>query len=147
MESYFQVILADDDEDDCLLFREALSELPLKVFLTIVHDGEALLHALHNSEKLPVAVFLDLNMPKKTGFDCLHDMQSSARLRSIPVFILSTSVPEYLSRNLVKKGARNCFTKPPDYKQLKNLILQVLKKLEPGGVQHKVESDDGHESS
>jgi hypothetical protein len=51
MESYFQVILADYDEDDCLLFREALSELPLKVFLTIVHDGEALMHTLNHSDR------------------------------------------------------------------------------------------------
>jgi CheY-like chemotaxis protein len=147
MESYVQLILADDDEDDCLLFREALSELSLNVRLTIVNDGEALMRLLYNLDRLPRAVVLDLNMPKKTGFECLDEMQSSGELKSVPVFILSTSVPDHLSCTLKKKGARDCFQKPSNYNALKDLILNVVNKLERESLQYKVKSDDEHESS
>ncbi|HEY2650252.1 MAG TPA: response regulator [Puia sp.] len=129
MESYLHLVLADDDEDDCLLFRQALSELSLKVNLTIVYDGDDLFHLLNESEKLPGAVILDLNMPRKTGFECLDEMQHSEKFRTIPVFIFSTSVPEILSNELRKKGARDCFQKPSSYKELKTLILHILKLL------------------
>ncbi|HEY2347630.1 MAG TPA: response regulator [Puia sp.] len=147
MESYLQLVLADDDEDDCLLFRHALSELSLKVHLTIVHDGDDLFHLLNESEKPPAAVILDLNMPRKTGFECLDEMQDSENFHAIPVIIFSTSVPENLSIELRKRGARDCFQKPSEYKQLKALILHILKMLEPEVLQRKVNSDDGNKSS
>ena len=59
------LMLADDDLDDCLFFKEALSELALAVLLTIVSDGDQLMHVLSShSEPLPDVLFLDLNMPR-----------------------------------------------------------------------------------
>lgn len=61
------ILLADDDKADCLLFKEALEELPVSASLTMVHDGEQLVEELtKEGNKLPDVLFLDLNMPRKT---------------------------------------------------------------------------------
>ncbi|MVM38046.1 response regulator [Spirosoma sp. HMF3257] len=62
----WHLLLADDDEDDCLFFKEALSRLPIASDLTTVQDGEQLMQLLTNrADPLPDALFLDLNMPRK----------------------------------------------------------------------------------
>lgn len=60
------ILLADDDKDDCLFFKEALEELPLSSQLTVMHNGEQLMRFLEEkTSELPHVLFLDLNMPKK----------------------------------------------------------------------------------
>ena len=60
------ILLADDDTDDCIFFKEALDELLLPTHLITVHDGEQLMQLLTNeTTELPDVLFLDLNMPRK----------------------------------------------------------------------------------
>jgi CheY-like chemotaxis protein len=128
MTDSFKLLLADDDPDDCLLFREALSELPLSTNLTVVNDGEGLLKRLATgSGDLPDIIFLDLNMPRKNGMECLDVIKSSTHLRRIQVVIFSTSVNEGLTRVLLEKGAANCISKPSSYPELKEVILSALR--------------------
>ena len=67
-----QILLADDDKNDQLLFKEALEELPVTTHLASVENGEQLMQLLNDGkELLPDILFLDLNMPRKNGFTCL----------------------------------------------------------------------------
>lgn len=76
------ILLADDDSDDCLFFKEALRELLLSTNLTTVHDGEQLMQLLTNETNvLPHVLFLDLNMPRKNGFECLTEIKLSKKLK------------------------------------------------------------------
>ena len=64
-----KILLADDDLDDLFFFKKALSEIPIETELTTAHDGEELMAYLtENSDHLPDVLFLDLSMPRKTGF-------------------------------------------------------------------------------
>jgi len=82
------LLLADDDWDDCALFREALEELPIAAKLNIVHDGVQLMQLLHQNERiLPDVLYLDLNMPRKNGFACLAEIKHNKRLSQLPVII------------------------------------------------------------
>lgn len=127
-----QLLLADDDEDDCLFFKEALAELPVATHLTTVQDGEQLMHWLTtNTGSLPDALFLDLNMPRKGGYECLVEMKADQQLQQIPVIILSTSFEKEVANRLYKKGAISCIRKPADFSQLKQLIQQALSLLTP----------------
>jgi CheY-like chemotaxis protein len=66
------ILLADDDTDDCFFFEKALREISITTQLTSVSDGERLMdHLSKNLGKLPDVLFLDLNMPRKSGFECL----------------------------------------------------------------------------
>ena len=121
------ILLADDDCDDCDFFKQALEALPLSTKLETVHDGEQLMDYLsENPEQLPDVVFLDLNMPRKNGFECLSEIKRNEKLKDIPVVVFSTSnSPEKI--NLVfKTGGLVYVHKPGNFSQLKQVILHAL---------------------
>ena len=63
---HLNLLLADDDTDDCIFFKAALEKLSLSTSLTTVHDGEQLMRLLlKETYELPHVLFLDLNMPRK----------------------------------------------------------------------------------
>lgn len=129
-----QILLADDDQDDCLFFREALSELPLAVHLTTVYDGEELLQLLNKQgEPLPDVLFLDLNMPRKSGYECLAEIKRDQTLKQLPVVILSTSFEKEMADLLHQIGAHYCIRKPASITQLKQVIQQALTMLTQEG--------------
>jgi CheY-like chemotaxis protein len=121
------ILLADDDEDDCFLFGEALEEILIPTKLTTVRNGEQLLHLLESTkEVLPHVLFLDLNMPRKNGLQCLHEIKQSEKLKSLKVIIFSTSFQQEVADQLFTNGAMHYIRKPSDFSQLKEVILQVL---------------------
>src|ERR1035437_9950108 len=74
------VLLADDDIDDCNFFTQALKALPLSTHITTVHNGESLMNYLaDNSENLPHVLFLDINMPRKSGRSEEHTSELQSR--------------------------------------------------------------------
>lgn len=121
------LLLADDDKDDCLLFKEALEELQLQTTLTTVHDGEQLMQFLKkNPDELFDVLFLDVNMPRKNGFASLEEIKSDKKLRSLPVIIFSTSYDKKSADLLYKNGAQYYVCKPIEYSHLKKVIYRVL---------------------
>lgn len=128
------IVLADDDHDDCLFFKEALDELLLSTKLITVHDGEKLMHLLNqlsthhqnNNGNFPCVIFLDLNMPRKSGFDCLREIKQMDGLKHIPIVIFSTSLDMEVVDLLYNTGADYYIRKPGDFSALKNIILEAL---------------------
>ena len=121
------ILLADDDIDDCVFFKNALSELNFNTHLTAVNDGEELMQYLINEKNtLPNILFLDLNMPRKTGFECLSEIKQNKKLKNLPVVIFSTSKSQEKIKILFKKGATIYVSKPGDYTQLKQVIQHAL---------------------
>lgn len=119
------LLLADDDADDCDFFKEALEELPVDASLTTVNDGVQLMEFLSaNSTHLPDVVFLDLNMPRKTGQECLVEIRSDDQLKNLPVIIFSTSLD--MVNALYEKGANYYIRKPAEFSQLKKVILKAI---------------------
>lgn len=130
MDNTLYLLLADDDEDDCLFFEDALAELPIATHLTTVHDGEHLMLLLsRKTEPLPHALFLDLNMPRKSGYECLEDIKADESLKHIPVIILSTYFDQVVADRLYESGAQCCIRKPTETAQLKRIIEQVLGRI------------------
>ncbi len=136
-----RVLLADDDIDDCNFFDKALQALPTSSYLTTVRDGEQLMNYLNkNSEQLPDVLFLDINMPRKSGFECLSEIKENIILKDIPVVMFSTSYPRDMSYErdmmnlLFKIGANNFIRKPGDFEQLKQVIHNALIKVTGKGA-------------
>lgn len=124
------ILLADDDTDDCIFFKEALEELPLTTQLTTVHDGEQLMQLLMNdTNELPDVLFLDLNMPRKNGFECLSEIKHSQRLQVLPVIIFSTSFEQEVINLLFINGAQYFIRKPSEFSQFKIIIHQTFSTL------------------
>ncbi len=121
------VLLAEDDNADCLLFEEVLAELPVSVNLFTVTNGEQLLEWLNKKGiKLPDVLFLDLNMPRKNGFAALGEIKRSATLQDIPVIIFTTANDKERIRQVYKDAAHYYIRKPNKFRHLKELIYKVL---------------------
>ena len=121
------ILLADDDKDDCLFFKEALEELEVVAQLTLVADGQQLMHRLRSdTDRLPDVLFLDLNMPRINGMECLAEIKQSEKLRQLPVIIFSTSYEQEIVNLLYKSGAQHYIRKPNNFTQLAAVIKQAL---------------------
>lgn len=120
------IFLADDDEDDRLFFEEALREVTQQVALDTAENGELLMTKLKHTVELPDLLFLDLNMPKKNGFECLEEIKKDSRLFKLPVIIFTTSQQEESINRVYDQGATYYVRKPSDYNSLKNIIKKIL---------------------
>jgi CheY-like chemotaxis protein len=112
------VLMADDDQDDCLMATEAFADSGAKVSFSCVEDGKELIDRLfeccHSGRGLPNLILLDLNMPRLNGHEALMAIRADEALRNIPVVILTTSSEENV-RSSTKKMADGFITKPPSY--------------------------------
>ncbi|MEO5564974.1 MAG: response regulator [Chitinophagaceae bacterium] len=121
------ILLADDDKDDTALFQDVLEELPLSTRLTTVHNGEQLMQFLYEKiDSLPDVLFLDLNIPRKNGFDCLAAVKRDEKLKRLKVIIFTTSNEPSVINLLYKNGAQYYIRKPNNFEQLRNVIQLAL---------------------
>lgn len=129
------ILLADDDIDDCLFFKDAVEELKLPVQLTTVHDGEELMHHLWSAANLPHAIFLDLNLPRKSGSECLTEIKNTPTLKQIPVVIFSTSYDPEKANLLYDTGAHYYIRKPSDFEEMKVVLNRAITLLSKNNLQ------------
>jgi CheY-like chemotaxis protein len=121
------ILLAEDDDDDSMLFKEALNEISLNANLHRVKDGEELMQNLSKSDvTLPDILFLDINMPRKNGFECLLEIKKSEKFKNIPVVILSTSSGKELVVKMYNAGANLYVCKPSQFGHLKKIIEMTI---------------------
>jgi two-component system response regulator len=114
------ILLADDDEDDRLMTRDALREARLHNDLRTVVDGVELLEYLRNegayavpeSAPPPGLVLLDLNMPRMDGREALFEIKRDPRLRALPVVVLTTSKAEEDIVRTYELGVNSFISKP-----------------------------------
>lgn len=122
-----KILLAEDDHDDRLLFEEAIDELPVSVELITFNNGDELMEWLNSKNKLPDALFLDLNMPRKNGFAALGEIKRDTKLQDLPVIIFSTATNEEMIKQVFKDAAHYYIRKPAIFGELKELIYKSLK--------------------
>jgi DNA-binding NtrC family response regulator len=129
------ILLADDDNDDCLLFEEALKELRLSTHLTIVNDGEQLMRYLNKKmSPVPFVLFLDLNIPRKNGIECLQEIKANQELSHLHVIIYSTSAELDMVNLLYRNEAQYYIRKPSEFSQLKKVINHALTMIKKKNV-------------
>jgi len=123
----FSLILADDDEDDRLFFREAIQDLNINASLVVVNDGTQLMSYLNrNDTVLPKLIFLDINMPGKNGIKILQDIRHTDLLKELPVAIYSTSTSPNDVKSALDNGADVYIKKPSDYDGLKKILSKAI---------------------
>lgn len=126
------ILLADDDEDDCLLVESAFLEIGCHHDLRIVGDGRELLAYLHREGKFadpgksprPDLVLLDLNMPRIDGRKALGIIKSDPKLWDIPVLVLTTSREERDIALARQAGASSFLSKPDLFEDLTRMLQE-----------------------
>lgn len=127
MKKYF-FLLVDDDTDDSELFEEALREVDDSAIFYHAQNGEDALKKL-NEHDLPAIIFLDINMPRMNGWECLRQLRYNERYRKIPVIMYSTSSHQEEIDIAASLGAANFYTKPNSYSGLKKMLTNVITTL------------------
>jgi CheY-like chemotaxis protein len=129
------ILMADDDEEDRMLVKDALEENKLRNVLQFAENGEELMNYLYNRGKFsdknkhprPGLILLDLNMPKKDGREALKEIKSDDQLKMIPVVILTTSKAEEDVLKTYNLGVSSFITKPVTFGSLVDTMKTLSK--------------------
>ena len=133
------IYLADDDSDDRDFFADALLETDPDVILKQFPDGMYLMEALFalSTAELPDFIFLDINMPRKSGFECLEEIRKHENLKEVSAIMFSTSSDPGNMQTAMELGAAFYAVKPSSYEKLKSLLEEVLGMDLVGAVEEK----------
>jgi CheY-like chemotaxis protein len=129
------ILMADDDEDDRDLTRDALQDTSFIDRMQFVVDGQDLVDYLRRTgpyaspeavdRPRPSLILLDLNMPRKDGREALAEIKSDRDLRQIPVVVLTTSSDEQDVRRAYDLGANSYITKPVTGSKLHDVLTRL----------------------
>src|SRR5688500_12821680 len=123
MEKTFKrILLVEDDQDDRFFFCEALSEFHPGIDCTIAMNGAEALDLVGSLPAFDV-IFLDLNMPKIDGFECLLRLKAHPTHKRVPVVVISTSRREEDMQKSEQLGASLYVSKPPPFEELFRKLL------------------------
>jgi CheY-like chemotaxis protein len=119
------ILLVDDDGDDAELFREALEEIDASFKFERAKNGYDALERLERID-LPSYIFLDVNMPRMNGWECIDKLKKNPVYKNIPVYMYSTSSEQEEIEKAKASGAEKFFSKPYSYRELKNTLVPIL---------------------
>lgn len=119
-----QILLVDDDAEECFIFKTVLHDLAPHITVTTLYDAEHLLESVQHAQ--PDLIFLDMKMPCKTGIDCLRLLKAQPALRSLPVIVYTMSAKQADIDQAYEQGAALYIVKPEQYPGLVDTLKAVL---------------------
>jgi CheY-like chemotaxis protein len=127
MEAKKILFIIDDDEDDQLFLNEAVHDLNIPIECHYANNGEAALRVLRE-ESIPVPdyIFLDLNMPRLNGKECLAEIRKMPRYMHVPVIIYTTSSHQKDVQEIMQSGASYFLTKPTRISELCRKLQDIF---------------------
>jgi CheY-like chemotaxis protein len=120
-------LLIDDDPDDQEIFCMALEDMGRKVNCMFAHDGVDALKKLKTGDQLPDFIFIDMNMPRMNGNECLAKIKQESHLKEIPVYMYSTSADPDAVAETQRLGAAGFIVKPTSVSELTKTLIFCLK--------------------
>lgn len=129
MSKKLHLLLADDDQDDRFFFNKVLKALSIPTQFSSVEDGEQLMDFLSTGNMpLPDVLFLDLNMPRKNGSECLSEIKKSDKLKNLPIIMYSTSMHEDVADLLYANGA-HLYIRKTNIIELQKVLQFILTEI------------------
>lgn len=117
---------ADDDTDDLQLFKNAVDKTTEQIALHTYSKGDDFLKSIKSKADTHSIIFLDINMPGKSGFEILKEMRRDDLLKKLPVIMYSTSSDDKAIAVSREIGATMYAIKPTSFSDLKNLIKKAV---------------------
>jgi CheY-like chemotaxis protein len=121
------IYLADDDEDDRMLIRDAIERVIDDVEVIEVEDGKKLLSLIkaHGTWHEPVLILMDMNMPRQNGLETLASLKSLPQFSHIPVLMMSTTSNQQMIDKARQLGIDDCLIKPVNEDEFTSLAKTV----------------------
>ncbi|WP_026261924.1 response regulator [Spirosoma aerolatum] len=123
------ILIADDDTDDRLFMDKALRQSGYAHNIQFVEDGEELMEYLRREGRYneknapwPNLLILDLNMPRKNGFQALSEIKDDPKLRRLPVVVMTTSTADEDVLKTYNLGVNSFVTKPFNFNRLVEMV-------------------------
>lgn len=127
MKQAITCVLIDDDIDDQEIFMLALQDIQTSVNLILTNNGpEALEKFAREEDLIPDYIFIDLNMPRMNGRQCLVEIKKIPRIAKVPVYIYSTSSEERDIQETRLLGAAGYISKPSSIPKLASELARVF---------------------
>ena len=120
------VIVVDDDVEDFLIMKDSFAENHYDGKIISCKSGDELFMTLSDSDQLPGLIVLDISLPIKDGFEILYDIKLDARLRKIPLIILSMHSNQVNKDKAYDLGANCYITKPMDYTEMIDITNCII---------------------
>lgn len=123
------IFMIDDDADDRDIFRDAILKCNRDIEVLFATDGVDALEILASSSVLPDAIFLDYNMPRMNGIDCLKELKSVKSTRGIPIVMYTTSGDREHEKLVLRLGADYYMRKTNGFDELCAEVNRLLDKI------------------
>ncbi|MFC2062192.1 response regulator [Elusimicrobiota bacterium] len=126
----FNILLVEDNAGDVGLIKEVFKECKMRHNLHVIMDGAEAIDFLkqqngYSDAVRPDLILLDLNLPKKHGFDILREMEKEPDLKRIPVIVLTTSESPDDIRKSYDLNANSYINKPLDIERFMEIVKLI----------------------
>lgn len=120
----------DDDQDDQEIFSLAVAKVNPAIQCIFAYDGVNALEQLTNNPTFnPGSIFLDVNMPRMNGLECLEELKKMERLNTVPIFMCSTSAEPRIITRAKTLGARDFIVKPSTISEFAAKLTEIHQTL------------------
>jgi CheY-like chemotaxis protein len=127
---HLSCLVIDDDLDDQEIFRMALERVDPKIRCLFANDGVRGLERLYvDASFIPDFIFVDINMPRINGFECINEIRKISWLKEVPVYVYSTSLNPAVIEQCRKLGAKDCVQKFAEINDLSGYLEKLLATL------------------
>jgi response regulator of citrate/malate metabolism len=122
--SNIDVLIVDDDKNICAIMKEYLEEMHAFRLIVEAHDGSIASSKLQN-QKFGL-IILDMNMPKKSGFDLIKDFEPPCVNKKDNVLVISGTLDRDLIARIIQRGVKNFLVKPFDEESFKDKVTKMI---------------------
>jgi CheY-like chemotaxis protein len=120
------ILMVDDDHDDREVFHEAIFKVHPSTEVIFASDGDEALQILSILKTIPDVIFLDYNMPRMTGVQCLRALKADKKTKNIPVIMYTTSGDREEEKVSLLLGADHYFQKTTHFDYLCTELQRLL---------------------
>lgn len=123
--------MIDNNKDDLQFMKEALASIDSDIqCLSFVYSEEALNAIMSKLLGGPDAVFMNLNMPRRNGIQCLMELRSDPAFNNLPVILYAPRITPDVVDALKGSGVTRAFEKPNTIVGWKRVMRQMLTSID-----------------
>lgn len=124
---FLNVIIADNDENTLIFFKNIFKELKISIKVQCFNNGKKLMEYLTNNDAVvPEIVFIKYTLPEKNGVECIDEIKSNSKFSNMVTAIFDEEIPEHEMEETFVKGNNICMKKPSDFETLKKVLTEII---------------------